>query len=480
MIGESWEYNDELSTDDPDYWDDADYADANATVWHEAQMLQTHPSMLAFLVGSDFWPSDRATKLYVDGLRGSDWQLPIVPSASKRGYPDLLGRSGMKMEGPYDWVPPNYWYDTEPADERFGAAFGFGSELGSGVGTPEIGSLKRFLSEADLEDLWKEPNKQSYHLSRGNSPFSHKKIYNKGLFGRYGAPTSLDDYLRKSQMMDYEATRVQHEAFSARWSTGRIATGTIYWMLDNAWPALHWNQFDYYLHPAGSYFGSKVGGRAEHVVYNYHDKDIWLVNHSLDRKGARSVEVEVLDLAGGSVASKTFDVETTPNAAARVEAVPGLDEAKGVVFVRLVLRDGDGSALSRNVYWVAPTVDELDWANSNWYTTPVTEYADYTSLFDMEEATVKASATAVKGSSRTGGVHKVTLENESEVPAFFIRLNLVDDQGKDVNPVTWSDNYVTLWPGEKMELTVSGWGDAGAEVQIDGSNVAAAKLALGK
>ena len=64
-IGESWEYNEELIIDPPDYWDDADYRDANATTWHEAQMLQMHPSMLAFVVGSDFWPDDRATKIYV-------------------------------------------------------------------------------------------------------------------------------------------------------------------------------------------------------------------------------------------------------------------------------------------------------------------------------------------------------------------------------------------------------------------------------
>lgn len=69
--------------------------------------------------------------------------------------------------------------------------------------------------------------------------------------------------------MDYEATRAEYEGFLSRWSTGRIATGIIYWMLVNAWPSLHWNQFDNYLYPAGSYFGTKVGARLEHVSYNY-------------------------------------------------------------------------------------------------------------------------------------------------------------------------------------------------------------------
>jgi exo-1,4-beta-D-glucosaminidase len=99
---EGWEYNDEA---DGVKWTDPDYAVANASMLHEAAAMQTHPSFLAFLVGSDFWPDDRATQIYVDALNRYDWPNPIIASAAERGYPDLLGISGMKMDGPYDWVP---------------------------------------------------------------------------------------------------------------------------------------------------------------------------------------------------------------------------------------------------------------------------------------------------------------------------------------------------------------------------------------
>lgn len=69
---------------------------------HEAEMMQAHPSMLAFLIGSDFWPDEKATNVYVNALNRMDWPNPIIASASKRGYPKLLGPSGMKMDGPYD------------------------------------------------------------------------------------------------------------------------------------------------------------------------------------------------------------------------------------------------------------------------------------------------------------------------------------------------------------------------------------------
>lgn len=187
---------------------------------HEASMMQTHPSVLAFLVGSDYWPNDRAALIYVDALRSWDWPNPIVASAGELGFPEILGFSGMKMDGPYDYVPPNYWYG-----EQVGAAFGFGSEEGPGVGTPEIRSLKKFLSEGDLDDLWTQPDKGLFHMSSNVSSFYDRSIYNDALWNRYGSPKSLEDYLLKAQIMDYEATRAEFEGFTSLQDASRPSTG---------------------------------------------------------------------------------------------------------------------------------------------------------------------------------------------------------------------------------------------------------------
>ncbi|KAF4947679.1 hypothetical protein FGADI_10250 [Fusarium gaditjirri] len=108
----------------------------------EAAMMQTNPSLIAFLVGGDFWSDDRATVIHLDGLHDAEWQVPVISSAAKRGYPKALGPSGLKKEGPYDWVLPVYWFDREPTDNRSGSSFGFGSDLGAGVGTPTQRSLQ--------------------------------------------------------------------------------------------------------------------------------------------------------------------------------------------------------------------------------------------------------------------------------------------------------------------------------------------------
>lgn len=468
---EAWTYNGNLEINDR--WSDDDYAIAQASMVHEALMQQSHPSMLAYLIGSDFWPDDKATKIYMDVFKDTNWQVPVVASASKQGYPDLTGPSGMKMDGPYDWVPPNYWYDVEPSEERLGSSFGFGSELGAGVGTPELSSLKRFLSESDLKDLWKKPKKGLYHMSTEVSSFYTREIYNEGIWNRYGAPTSLDDYLRKAQITDYEATRAQFEGFAAKWNAERPATGLIYWMLNNAWPSLHWNLFDYYLHPAGSYFGAKVGARVEHVAYDYLKKDVYLINHSISHKGHRKVVVDAIDLEGKVLFRKTKEMKTEPNASKSILSLKGaLNNVTDVIFLRLTLLDGHRE-LSRNVYWLAKTIDTLNWDDSSWYHTPVEEFADFSALDDLRPAkvSVRASDFDHQGSEST-----VVLENHSSVPAFFISLNLVDAHDRDVAPVFWSDNYVTLWPHEKLELKVRGHG--GNAVQISGKNVASAKYHL--
>ncbi|KAF3009565.1 hypothetical protein E8E13_005755 [Curvularia kusanoi] len=471
---EAWSYNEEKTGL---AWDDNDYNTAATSMAHEAGMMQNHPSVMGFLVGSDYWPDNKATDLYVNTLNGFNWTTPIIASASQNGYSERLGNGGMKMAGPYDWVPPNYWYDTQNGDDtHLGAAFGFGSELGAGVGTPEHGSLTKFLSTADLNDLWEKQNKGLYHMSTNVSSFYTRSIYNEGLSKRYGASTSLDDYILKAQMADYEATRAQFEAYLSRWSAERPATGLIYWMLNSAWPSLHWNLFDYYLHPGGSYFGTKAAlSNFESVIFDYHSHDIYYTNRALQTRtqdNARQVKVDIIDLSGKPLSSSTFQPDSTaaltasPNTSKNLGHLSSLSNLTSVALLRLTLSSPSKpeDLLSRNVYWVAPRGDVLDWANSTWYHTPVTSFSDLTALQNMDNATIVVRG---KGSS-------IQIENTSDVPAVFVRLNLVDRGGTDVVPVTWETNYVTLWPKESYDIAVTAggkWDVDDLHVQIDGRNV---------
>ncbi|KAJ5110541.1 hypothetical protein N7532_001076 [Penicillium argentinense] len=466
---EGWEYNEDA---DGLKWSEKDYTTAQTAMRHEAEMMQPHPSILGFLVGSDYWPDKHATGVYLNALMQMDWRSPVIASAAMRGFPDALGPSGMKMDGPYDWVPPNYWYT-----DKYGAAFGFGTELGAGVGTPEMGSLKRFLSDGDLQTLWTKPEEGLYHMSREQSSFYNRKIYNEALTARYGEAENSEDYVEKCQMADYEATRAQFEAYSTRQNASRPATGAIYWMLNSAWPNLHWQLFDYYLAPMAAYFGTKVGTRVEHVAYDYEDQSVWLINHSLEEEGERQVQIDLITLAGQKISSKKVKTTTSPSSSKRLGTVPGIDKMKAhdIAFLRLVLHDKKSKKdISRNVYWLTPKTDTLDWNKTNFFYTPVTEYVDYKKLNCLAPAKVKATLKNPKNIRPREGwiIKEIELQNKSKGPALFLHLSALNANGENITPVYWSDNYVTLWPREKVYLTVAFEGNMkGATIEVSGRNV---------
>lgn len=251
---------------------------------------------------------------------------------------------------------------------------------------------------------------------------------------------------------------------------------SIYWMLNAAWPNLHWSLFDYYLKPMGSYFGAKVGSRTEHVAFNYKENSLYLINHSRSKSGDRSVLVDLIDLKGKEISTASVTTKTAPHSSKEISDVQGLDKIEDVAFLRLTLKDTETQeSLSRNVYWLSKNNDVMDWDNSTWYYTPVTEFADFTALNEMETADVEVEVETVEkseeGSYGNSGL-KVMLKNKSDVPAFFVRVNLLAGK-EEVAPVYWSDNYVTLWPNEEMELQVTydGEGEDGASVEVSGYNI---------
>ena len=136
-----------------------------------------------------------------------------------------------------------------------------------------------------------------------------------------------------------------------------------------------------------------------------------------------------------------------------------------------------GVETDRNVYWLSTSPDTLDWGGSTWYYTPVSSYADLTSLTGLAPATVSA----VASTQRTGenATTTVTLRNTGtgRAPAFFVdAVAAACRTASRVLPATWSDNYVTLWPGESVTLSttyrVADAGTGPLSMDLSGVNVA--------
>src|SRR5690348_6499865 len=152
------------------------------------------------------------------------------------------------------------------------------------------------LSPLSQEALWKYPEVRQYHATASWSPFAKLEPFDIALAKRYGPPESLADYVQKAQLANYDNVRAQFEAFNAHMDSANPSTGVIYWMLNNAWPSLHWHLYDWYMNPAGAYFGAKKANEPLHIQYSYDDRGLVLVNHTLTSAHCLLSRVQVCNL----------------------------------------------------------------------------------------------------------------------------------------------------------------------------------------
>jgi len=434
-------------------WTAADYPVAKASMAAEAARLRDHPSVISFLIGSDFAPDATIERNYLAALKAADWPTPVVAAASDSSSP-VSGSSGMKMTGPYDWVPPNYWYA-----KREGGATGFNSETSAGPDIPTLDTLRRMMSPAELDTLWKNPGVKQYHRSP-SSTFATLKLYDAALTGRYGAPTGLTDYVRKAQLAQYENVRAQYEAYGRNATdSSKPSTGVVYWMFNSGWTSLHWQLMDRYLDQGGAYFGAKKANEPLHIQYSYDNRSVVVVNNRHASASGLKARVTLFNTDGSQRYDTTATGVSLGGDGARRTALTVPSSVSGLsttYLARLILTDAQGKEVSRNVYWLSTRADTLDWADTDWWYTPTTSYANLKGLNSMARVPVSASASTSVGPDGMS-MTKVTVRNTGtgKTPSLLTDAHLVDAKGKPVLPVQWSDNQVSLWPGESTTLTAT-------------------------
>jgi exo-1,4-beta-D-glucosaminidase len=449
-------------------WDGEDHRLAPLSLRDQALRFRSHPSTLAWLYGSDLAPPPEVEQDYLDALSEAGWTLPALSSATAFATP-LTGPTGVKMTGPYDWVPPTFW--TE--DAQHGGAFGFNTETGPGPAIPVAESLRRFVPAAEL---W--PPGESWLFHTGGGEFHSLDIFERALAERLGPPQSLEDYLRKAHFLAYEGVRAQFEAFGQRKFR---ATGVIFWMLNNAWPSLIWHLFDAYLQPAAGYFGARKANEPLHVQYGYADGGVWVVNSRLAEAPGLHVTARALGLDARELWRREVDVSVAANGVARALEVEAPAGVEGAWFLALELSGPDGARVSDNLYALSTTPDVLDWEGHDWFVTPTSGFADLTGLQGLPQVELDVTASAAAGGDQVAV--SARLANPSEALAFMVRLAVLDQTGAEILPVLYDDNYLALLPGEARTVTahvdaaraggglrlgVSGWSVTPRAVEVAG------------
>ncbi len=451
-------------------WQPSDLENATAQLRSQILRLRSHPSLLVWLNGSDNPPPADVERAYINVLQQANWPNPYVSSASQHET-SVTGPSGVKMLGPYDYVPPAYWL----ADVERGGAYGFNTETSPGPAPVVEDSLKKMMP---ADQIW--PPNEYWHFHAASGRYQRLSAFDDAMTQMYGAPKNLADYERKSQAMTYEGERAMFEAYARN---KYESTGVIQWMLNNAWPSLFWHLYDYYLQPAGGYFGAKKANELLHVQYSYDDRSVAVVNSFYRAFPALIVSAKVYSFDMKPIFSRRSAVSVPADFSARTFRIPRFPRtpAPQAYFLKLDLQDRAGKSLSSNFYWLSNTPTVFAWNRSTDQRTEVNSYPDLTMLSRLPRVLLEAGASREPADDGAPGF-SVHLRNPSAHLAFQVRLAIQEKDGAEVLPVFWSDNYFELMPGETKTLTarypIETKLSGEARLQISGWNITPLTLAI--
>ena len=458
--------------------------------------LRSHPSLFLWTAGNEGYPRREIYQpLRDDILAKLDGTRPFLPSSGCTEPPPDWGLSwpdnqpsGTYSGGPYWWVNPEEYYNLIDR----GRDWLFKNEVGL-PSLPLLSSLKKFLVDLEpspdlpfpLNHIW------GFHdACEGNGKYS---LYDQAIRQRYGQPRSLADYVWKAQLVNAENYRAIFEASNQ--DLDRVS-GVILWKTNSAWPSVMWQLYDYYLRPNASFYFVRRSGELLHPQLDLRDKNVWLINRSLNREKDLLLRAEIYDFRGqkrwtreekmeieGRSSVKLWPIEfsgpsfcllrlyrlkkdsSASNSAGKENQIPqiasgqrlknkgqsdiiqphrkNLTESSGRLSFS---RSDTGSLLAENFYWLSPqkefTFLEL--------LPPVKLEAE------MEEMAPHSISwpSSIPSSGLLWKVWKVKIYNPSSQVAFFVHLSLFSSK-EEILPFFWDDNFFLLLPHEFKEIQVA-------------------------
>src|ERR1700757_4654277 len=372
-------------------WQPQDFEIAKQSLRDQIYRLRSHPSLVMWLNGSDNPPPPDVEQMYLDIEKELLWPNPVVSSATGKKT-SVTGDSGAKMSGPYEYVAPSYWQVDTPEGQPgrklcnpggCGGAYGFNTETSMGPAVPPVESIRAMVGK---DHLW--PIDDVWNYNAGGGELKTINVFSEALANRYGKSDNVEDFATKSQMQTYEGVRAMYEAYSRN---KYQATGVIQWMFNNACPSMIWHLYDYYLRPGGGYFGAKRAMEALHPIYGYDDHSIWLVSSQYEDVTGLKLTTKIYNLDMTEKFSQDNTVDAGPDSTTKILALPDVSGLSATYFLSLHLEDSAGKLVGSNFYWLSTKPETVDWAKSNWYTTPTASFADFTALSQLPKVKLRVT-----------------------------------------------------------------------------------------
>ncbi len=405
-----------------------------ANVRDKILRFRNHPSIALWCARNEGYPP----KAIDDALR----TLMAELEPTRLYQPSSTAGRGVRSHGPYYWRTPREFYKV--TDDYFK------TETGS-ISVPTLESIHGMMPEKDwnsINDDWAE-----HDFTKGNQRADQ---YPGIVEARYGKIANLPDFARKAQLMNYEAFRAMYEGRNAQMF--HPTTAVITWMSDPAQPSFVWQIYHYDLEPNASFFGVQKAGEMQHIQFNQANDQVQVINNLPEPLNGATAHETIYNMDGTVAYEHETAVNAPASAVTNLGAVEFPATLSQVHFIELELKDAAGKLISDNFYWRA-LPDHPD---------------DYTSMEKMPEVTLEATADCKDADGKR--VVTVTVHNPSRQVALMTHLQLRrKSTGERVLPAYYSDNYISLAPGEtrtvSIEAALDGFKGDAPLVVFDGWNV---------
>lgn len=316
--------------------------------------------------------------------------------------------------GPYRALPPRDYFMLYGYDK-------FHSERGMpNVMTYE--SLKQTLPESAI---WPQNNQWGIHdycLDGAQGAASFNQMIEKG----FGKPDNAQKISELAQWINYSGYRAIFEGRSL------YRKGMLLWMSHPAWPSMVWQTYDYYLEPTAAYFGCKKACEPIHIQWNPVFDEIEVVNYSAGNKSGLTAKAQIINMNGSVQWEKETGVDSNEDSTVKCFKLEFPKSLSAVHFIKLTLSSGD-KILSDNFYWRG------------------LEDGNYQALRELPVVKLENNSKVEK--SGDNWIITTTLNNISKSPVLMVRLKAIgNNNGERILPVFYSDNYVSLMPGEKKVI----------------------------
>ncbi|SHE72523.1 glycoside hydrolase family 2 protein [Dysgonomonas macrotermitis] len=412
-----------------DQWTRRKYPDNHGLVLESAidmiKMIRNHASLAMWCGGNEIKPPvDILLPLrdtILPKLDGTRWFIDY--SNSDEWSYNFLGGNG---DGPYTIQPIESFWEKQ--------TWPFNSEVGS-VGVGDYESLLRFIPKENLIAPRYNPDAKfkedvdpvwTYHTYSGVGYENH--------ILPYGEPTDIKDFAMKAQLVNYNQYRALIEGFSSHmWEW---YTGTIIWKTQNPWTSMRGQMYDYYLDPNACLFGLRKGSEMIHIMCNPVTKQTMVVNNSFEPLNDMMLVAKHYDYAGNEtlLTQEVLYMEASHSKKIiplQKQLEEKLKEDGGFLYLQLL--DRNQKLVSDNFYWYPNAKGE------------------YTGLNKMNKTEIKVTSRIA-----ASGKMEISITNAEKGPvAFFNRIAIVDSKtGERILPAFYSDNYISVVPGETKNITV--------------------------